>query len=444
MRLDAAKAPRRSQPAAAAGAAPDAGSHVSVFRRLGPSAAPPVAHVRRQQLPAGQPDLSGADLSPLRPEDDVAARFAETEDPRPPTPPRRRAERAGEAPPQPPARERARPASTPAHRRPGPERGRTRERARRQSNGSDSGSSGSGRSDGGSRGRQRRRDSGSSSRGSSRGSRDSDGSREDGAARRRRSSSSSASSEGPGAADPAGEAANLLLGALRTADREAHQGTLDRKLRKSFFPSETSEAASIALHGRLCTPATWANLQRFPQLVNASDLGSRQGDVRTLGMVAARLLQHASYKSAVLLCGLHDLVHTLLQRHPEAARDVAVAQKTRDVTNWASYMFEDEQQQLRRLVAHVRTDRLEHLQVPAPNLPANTPPVPVIDTECEKLIRKLSRQGSGGGSGGGGGSGRGRSDAYPGGKRGRSRSNSGGRVFGRGVPARRENQGASQ
>ena len=333
-------------------------------------------------------------------------------------------------------------------------RGRTRDTSRTDTRGSHHGSlsrdsssrEAPRRSSAARRSRSRSSSSSSSSSSGENRSRSSDSASDSSSESSSSSSDDSGTEDEPGATAAAGAQPSpsaRLLAALRTASRAADEGALPRRVRKSFFPKKVSETAGIALHGRLCTPTAWSQLRRFPQVFNASDLGPQpQGEARTLAVLAARLLQHNSFNTAVLQTGLHDLVRLLLERKPDTLDDVVVMQKLRDVANWTTASYQDQQQQLRKLVAHIRTNRLDALQVAVPNLPAGTPPVPVIDDECERLIRKLSRTASGRprteGTGGGGSRGGGSTL----GKRQAGRFRGGDRFFGRGAASGRGPQQA--
>lgn len=229
--------------------------------------------------------------------------------------------------------------------------------------------------------------------------------------------------------------ARKVLDALRSAERAGGADVLSRRLRRSFFPKKVSEAETIALHGRLFSPAAWASMQAYPPTVSASDFDSRlSGEARSLAVIAARFLQYGAFRDAALQCGLLELVQLLVEHHADTLSDTAVAQKLRDVCNWSVACFDGHKTWLRKLVAHIKAGKLQELQCPAPTLPAHTPAVGVYDEECDKLVRRLLRvRRSADGPG-----------SYPHPKRGKPRqggfrSASRG-VFGRGTAARRDQQ----
>lgn len=226
-----------------------------------------------------------------------------------------------------------------------------------------------------------------------------------------------------------------VLDALRTAERASGADILPRRIRRSFFPKKVTEAETIALNGRLFSPAAWASLQAYPPSVSASDFDPRlSGEARSLAVIAARFLQYGAFRDAALQCGLLELVKLLMEHHTSTLSDTAVAQKLRDVCNWSVACFDGHKSWLRKLVAHIKAGKLQELQCPPPTLPAHTPAVSVYDEDCDKLVRRLLRvRRSAEGPGG-----------YPQAKRGKARHGSGrppGRgVFGRGTAARRDQQ----
>jgi hypothetical protein len=161
-----------------------------------------------------------------------------------------------------------------------------------------------------------------------------------------------------------------------------------------LFPSKKIKGErAVQLHARLADPAAWAALPAYPAQLAPGDLGSHlQGEARSIALNAARSLQHAALRAALLQCGLQSLVVRLHDRHSAMMQDQDFVLQLRTVCEWSTHNMQAAERHVRELVAHARADCMSAWVVPAPLYPTGTPPVTVLDDALDKDVKKLIRR----------------------------------------------------